>query len=88
MLAFVVYFIIKLEDKNQLGAECNVDNDCVAASCCHASSCVSAINAPNCTGISCTMSCESILDCGNAECKCLQGKCSVVENNVKNIKNE
>lgn len=60
---------------NQLQAECSQDSDCVPALCCHASECVAAGNAPDCSDVACTASCESILDCGQGYCSCNAGKC-------------
>jgi len=55
--------------------ECSADGDCVAESCCHASSCVAKENAPICSGIKCTMDCRpGSLDCGGS-CLCENGKC-------------
>lgn len=56
--------------------ECSADEDCVKASCCHATSCVAREKAPNCSGIACTFDCKpNTLDCGGS-CKCTSGKCS------------
>lgn len=58
---------------------CVSDSDCVASSCCHASSCVNLDYAPSCKGIMCSMVCSpGTLDCGQASCGCVTGKCSVV----------
>ena len=58
---------------------CIVDGDCVPASCCHSTSCVNKINAPNCTGMYCTMDCKpGTLDCGQGSCSCINGKCEAV----------
>ncbi len=59
--------------------QCSVDSDCVPAQCCHATDAVNKLNAPDCSGIICTMSCEpESIDCGQGEAKCLSGKCGVV----------
>jgi putative hemolysin len=59
--------------------ECNSDSDCVAASCCHSTSCVSKDKAPLCSGIACTMNCQpNTLDCGYGSCSCVNNKCTVV----------
>jgi putative hemolysin len=56
--------------------ECSVNSDCVAASCCHASSCTSKENAPECSSVMCTMNCQSgTLDCGQGNCQCINNKC-------------
>ena len=55
--------------------------ECVPASCCHATECVSKSEAPDCSGRICTMSCElDTLDCGQGSCKFVDGKCEVVWN--------
>lgn len=61
--------------------ECNVDSDCVPASCCHPTSCVAKENAPMCEGRLCTMECRpGTLDCGQGSCKCINNKCGSVLN--------
>lgn len=58
--------------------ECSQDADCVAASCCHADSCVAASQAPACNDVYCSMECApGTLDCGQAKCVCDAGKCGV-----------
>jgi hypothetical protein len=56
---------------------CSADSDCVPATCCHATACVPASQAPDCSGTACTLSCDVPLDCGGAKCACNQGKCAV-----------
>lgn len=59
--------------------ECSLDSDCIPEICCHASTCVSAKQAPDCSNILCTMECApGTLDCGQGECKCIEGKCAGV----------
>jgi hypothetical protein len=58
--------------------ECVNDADCVPAACCHPSECIAREKAPSCEGIMCTMACQSILDCGNGYCGCVQGKCKAL----------
>lgn len=54
---------------------------CVAANCCHSTSCVLESEAPNCSDISCTVSCEpGTLDCGQARCEYIEENCEVVLN--------
>jgi len=54
---------------------CNSDEDCVPASCCHATDCVSKDQAPDCTDVFCTMECRpGTLDCGG-RCVCEDNKC-------------
>ena len=60
---------------------CSVDNDCVTATCCHASDAVNKDAGPNCAGQICTQECvPETIDCGQGEIKCLEGSCQVVLN--------
>lgn len=57
-------------------APCETDADCVPSGCCHATSCVAASEAPDCSDVACTLECEEgTLDCGG-RCLCLQGRCA------------
>lgn len=59
------------------GGECYIDSDCTPASCCHATSCILKIQAPDCSQAFCSQECSpGTLDCGQGSCKCIQGKCS------------
>ncbi len=61
--------------------QCLKNNDCVPASCCHASKAVNKFHAPDCEGILCSMECvPETTDCGQGEIKCVEGKCEVVLN--------
>ena len=54
---------------------CSSDDDCVRASCCHATACVSVDQAPRCDDIFCTEECvPGTLDCGGY-CTCENNKC-------------
>jgi len=71
---------VKLEDcVRMIIGKCNVDSDCVPASCCHAESCVAVNEAPNCSGIFCSQVCSSPLDCNAGYCGCVKGNCEVIE---------
>ena len=55
--------------------------ECVPASCCHATECVFVSDAPNCSGVFCSMNCEpGTLDCGQARCEFVDGGCEAVLN--------
>jgi len=54
--------------------------ECVPASCCHATECVLKSKAPNCDGMMCSMVCSGPLDCGAGSCKYIDGECEVVKN--------
>ena len=53
---------------------------CVPESCCHATGCVLASDAPNCSGIMCSMVCSGPLDCGAGHCEYIHRKCEIVKN--------
>jgi hypothetical protein len=58
---------------------CSLDEDCVPASCCHASSAVNRQFAPSCAGIKCTMECApNTLDCRQGEIKCAHNICKAI----------
>ena len=60
-------------------AGCNDDSECVKATCCHASECVMASEAPDCEGIMCSMECRpNTMDCGQGSCKCINNECRLV----------
>lgn len=52
--------------------------ECVPASCCHATECVLKSEAPDCDGMMCTMVCSGPLDCGAGHCEYVDGECEVV----------
>jgi len=59
--------------------QCSVNDDCVPATCCHASEAVNKENAPDCTDTFCTEECRSdTLDCQQGEIKCVDGFCEAV----------
>jgi hypothetical protein len=59
-------------------APCTADGDCVPATCCHASACVSAAQAPDCAEMMCTEDCrDGTMDCGKGSCACQDGACQV-----------
>ncbi len=62
---------------------CQVNSDCVPASCCHANDVVNKENTPSCENLKCTASCETILDCGQGRPVCNDGQCEI-ERNVEN----
>ncbi len=80
LLIVLIYFIAKgnKEQTNTSLKECLADNECAAASCCHANSCVPLDKKPDCSGIFCSMDCSGPLDCGAGHCGCVNGKCAVV----------
>jgi putative hemolysin len=72
------YYIGECNKSSSLGKiECFKDSDCVASTCCHATSCVARAVAPNCSSRYCTLDCKpNTLDCGQASCLCVNNKCS------------
>ncbi len=87
MIRFVIVLILALiigsyfyfHNSEKKGV-CEIDEDCVPATCCHADSCVLKSEAPNCDGAICTMSCSGPMDCGAGSCGCNKGKCEVRTN--------
>ncbi|XLQ20120.1 MAG: hypothetical protein ACKUBY_06090 [Candidatus Moraniibacteriota bacterium] len=70
----------KEEDTNAISEDekiCEVDSDCVPAQCCHATDVINKEFAPNCEGMMCTMSCETVLDCGGGQPVCSNGMCTI-----------
>lgn len=58
------------------GATCATDADCAPAECCHASSCGSAAQKPDCRAVLCSMECRpNTFDCGGGGCLCRGGRC-------------
>lgn len=58
-----------------------VGEECVPASCCHATECVLKSEAPTCNGMLCTMNCEpNTLDCDQGSCGFVNEKCEVIWN--------
>lgn len=57
--------------------KCEVDADCVPATCCHATDVVNQEFAPKCDAVMCTMSCETVLDCGQGTPVCNEGVCDI-----------
>lgn len=86
VFAFIVYKQINgyLDGINKINEDkkiyCEQDSDCVQSTCCHASSCVNIKYAEKCSGIFCTQECKTLLDCGQASCKCIDNKCAVKVN--------
>jgi hypothetical protein len=53
------------------------DDDCVMAICCHLTDVVNKEFAPECEDMICTMSCETVLDCGQGKPVCDDGVCNI-----------
>ena len=61
--------------------ECSQNSDCVAAQCCHPTSCVPLEKEPWCKGVACTLECrQGTMDCGQGHCECIDNKCEAVMN--------
>ncbi|MFH0869403.1 MAG: hypothetical protein V1839_04205 [archaeon] len=58
---------------------CESDSDCVPAQCCHATSAVNKLYAPDCSDAVCSIECvPKTLDCGQGTVKCTNGGICVV----------
>ena len=82
VLIFLAYIISaniqNMQPKPADNMTCEVDSDCVAAQCCHATSVVNKNFAPDCKEVACTLECRSgTLDCGYCEIKCVDKKCTI-----------
>jgi hypothetical protein len=67
---------------------CNVDSDCVPASCCAPSTCVPVAQKPDCSATSCIGMCHpGTLDCGGS-CYCSAGQCQARLNNLPTVADE
>ncbi len=59
-----------------LPPECDEDNDCVPAQCCHAADCIIKEKRVDCSKIFCTQECRpGTLDCGG-RCACIMHRCT------------
>ena len=77
-------FLVSCTPSVPIEKQCFSDDDCVKATCCHASDAVNKDNGPDCTGQMCTQECvPGTLDCQQGEIKCLENECVVVLNEVK-----
>ena len=77
-LIIILFFLFGCKPQNNIPPEqyCNSDSECAPASCCHANSCVSANQRPNCENIMCTMECKpGTMDCGQGKCVCQNYEC-------------
>lgn len=75
LIVIAIYFLIPKSPEIQ---ECQIDSDCVPASCCHPNSCVPINQKPICEDVFCTMNCEGPLDCEAGHCGCVKDKCKVI----------
>jgi hypothetical protein len=58
---------------------CSEDNECVAATCCHATDAINKDFRPDCSSTLCSAECApETLDCGQAKAKCVSDQCQVV----------
>ncbi len=92
LLVVLVYFAVQenKEINNKTNEEnmsreiimCDIESDCVPSSCCHAESCVSKKNAPDCELLFCSQVCQGPLDCNAGYCGCVNNKCEVINNEL------
>ena len=77
-IIFLILVLILISGCN-VEKECSKKQDCVKAECCHAKTCTTQENKPNCNEIVCTMECQpGTMDCGQGYCDCISGKCEAV----------
>ena len=78
IIIFLILISVLVVGCEQQQVDCMVDSDCVAATCCHADSCVAKENALDCEGSYCSMECKPYtMDCGQGSCVCENNKCAV-----------
>jgi len=85
IILFGIFFIYVIEEnkvQEKTNIECATDYDCVPATCCHATNCISKFEAQNCTGILCTANCQTLLDCNKGKCSCINGKCNATKRDI------
>ena len=58
--------------------QCETNEDCAPAHCCHPTACVPITEKPACGDVLCTMDCSGPMDCGAGSCACLNNRCSVL----------
>ena len=84
LFILLIVFIINqnYSVEGDLENECTFDSDCIPKICCHASTCTSKNQAPDCSNLLCTMECApGTLDCGQGECKCVNNQCKTIFTN-------
>ena len=78
LLSTLIYFVIKNnQDERKINTE---KKNCVPATCCHATECVLAEQAPDCSSSICSMVCSGPLDCNAGYCEFINNKCIVISN--------
>lgn len=82
VVLFIIILYVFLEKEryyeNPKENSCEIDSDCVKASCCHATSCVNKKHAPECSAVYCTLDCSGPLDCGRGVCGCVNNECNII----------
>ena len=66
-----------LDEEKEVIDYCESDNNCVRATCCHATNVVNKNYAPDCIGVACTFDCSGPLDCGAGYPACENNKCVI-----------
>ena len=75
---------VDIKSDDEIARTCNVDEECVPDSCCHAFRCVNKNYAPSCAEIMCTAECKpETMDCGQGYCACTAGLCEAYILNPK-----
>ena len=78
-LSVFVLFLVACAPQIPPELYCEQDNDCVWATCCHATTAVNWDHAPDCENVLCTAECQpGTLDCGQGEIKCISNVCTAV----------
>lgn len=79
LLIALLIFIISCSEDIPSDKQCTSDDDCVAATCCHANDSVNKDHAPDCSTSICTLNCApDTLDCAQGEIKCVDNQCTAI----------
>jgi len=82
LIAVIVLVVFSFVSAQAAGTRnvksCQLDSDCVPAQCCHATSAINKLYAPDCSDAACSIECvKNTLDCGQGTVTCNNGICAV-----------
>ena len=81
LISVLILAVFGILHQNDTASECSDNSDCVAAQCCHSTSCVPKAESPDCRGIFCTAECmKDTMDCGGY-CACIDNTCKAILKN-------
>ena len=59
---------------------CETADDCIPNKCCHPDGAINKQFEQECESEFCTLSCDTLLDCGDGHIECIENRCVVVAN--------